>query len=330
MSPRLAPLSYRGTDAATRVGRLWRQVHSRLRPPRSLKVTPAGRTYLVVTVGIGLGALNTGNNLLYLVLGLLLSVIVASGILSERCLRGLRVRRVGTDAAHAGEPFAYRWALMRERGSAFALEITEAHPDLEGTATLPYLPPSQECVVRADLVAARRGPYALGEIRVTTRFPFGLFAKTRVFSCEGALIVYPRRVVPPRFDTQASEGADGAMAASRGTGGVGDVVGLAPLREGEDARRIHWARSATLGSYVRLDREREERQSYVLQAQAGVRAAALERDCERLAALAHQLLARGHEVGLQTAETRLRPAAGPAQERRILTALAHVGFEAQP
>ena len=48
---------------------------------RSLKATRVGRTYLVITVGIGLGALNTGNNLLYLVLGFLLSLIVASSIL---------------------------------------------------------------------------------------------------------------------------------------------------------------------------------------------------------------------------------------------------------
>ena len=48
-----------------------------------------GRTYLVVTFGVGLGALNTGNNLLYLVLGLLLAMVVASGVLSERCLRYL-------------------------------------------------------------------------------------------------------------------------------------------------------------------------------------------------------------------------------------------------
>ena len=42
-----------------------------------------GRTFLVVTVGVGLGALNTGNNLLYLVLGMMLSLIVVSGVLSS-------------------------------------------------------------------------------------------------------------------------------------------------------------------------------------------------------------------------------------------------------
>src|SRR5260221_717820 len=79
------------------------------RPPRTLKVSPSGRVFLILTVGIGLGALNTGNNLLYLLLGLQLATIVASGVLSESVLRGLRVRRLGTDAAFAQEPFAWRW-----------------------------------------------------------------------------------------------------------------------------------------------------------------------------------------------------------------------------
>ncbi len=47
-----------------------------LNPGRVLTVTPLGRVFLMLTLGIGLGALNTGNNLLYLVLGLMLSTIV--------------------------------------------------------------------------------------------------------------------------------------------------------------------------------------------------------------------------------------------------------------
>ena len=76
--------------------------------PRTMVITRAGRTYLVITIGVGLGALNTGNNLLYLVLGFLLSLIIASGVLSERCLQQLRIRRVLPETASAGQPFPIR------------------------------------------------------------------------------------------------------------------------------------------------------------------------------------------------------------------------------
>ena len=94
----------RGPGAAmsswpARLRRAWRRLWV---PPRRLRTTAVGRTYLVLTVGIGLAALNTGNNLLYLVLGLQLATIVVSGILSEQCVR--RLRRPSGAARIAARP----------------------------------------------------------------------------------------------------------------------------------------------------------------------------------------------------------------------------------
>ncbi|MBW2401796.1 MAG: DUF58 domain-containing protein, partial [Deltaproteobacteria bacterium] len=47
----------------------------------------------MLTFGVGFAALNTGNNLLYLVLSLMLAFLVLSGVMSESALRGIRVRR---------------------------------------------------------------------------------------------------------------------------------------------------------------------------------------------------------------------------------------------
>ena len=307
--------------------RFWRRLRELLRPPRTLRLTAAGRTFLVVTLGIGVGALNTGNNLLYLVLGLLLGFIVASGVLSEMCLRGLEVRRIGAEAAFAGEPYAFRWAVKKARGAAFALALSEDNPDVRGEGALAHLPGRAEMIVRGDLVSERRGPHHLEGIRITTQFPFGLFAKTRFFPAPGMLLVYPRRIDGRAPPEHARDAPDGTAAGRDRPGGTGDVISLAPLRTGEDARRIHWIKSASLGQLVRLEREREERHTYVLKASSATARDALERHCEQVAAAAHALLSRGHEVGLEADAIRLRPAAGPAQERRILGALARLGFD---
>ena len=42
------------------------------RPPRKLKFTREGKYFLGITLGVGFAAINTGNNLLYLLLGMLL------------------------------------------------------------------------------------------------------------------------------------------------------------------------------------------------------------------------------------------------------------------
>ena len=241
--------------------RLRAAVRAWLRPPRKLKITGTGRTYLVVTMGVGLGALNTGNNLLYLVLGLLLSLIVVSGILSERSLKGLHVRRIGAEGAWAGEPFAFRWALQREAGLAFALSVTELGGAVEGAAFISILEPGPETVVRADALAPRRGPLSLTGIAVTTTFPFGLFAKTREYDAADVLLVYPRRVPSRPTPTGLEQGPPGDSGDPRKNDGSGDVLGLRELVDGEDARRIHWLKSATAGKWLKILRERDERRA---------------------------------------------------------------------
>ncbi|MCE9671457.1 DUF58 domain-containing protein [Myxococcus stipitatus] len=310
-----------------RLKQRWARLRAWLRPPRSLKVTRVGRTYLVVTFGVGLGALNTGNNLLYLLLGMLLSMVVVSGVLSERCLRDLTVRRVGTDAAFAGEPFAFRWAVSRKRGHAFALTLSEADTPLSGEGGVGYLRAGAEHVVRANLTAPRRGPVALTGVRVTTTWPLGLFAKTRVLALPGSLLVYPRRGYACRDPGEAVRGPVGDAGNPRRNDGTGDVTGLRELAEGEDARRVHWLKSASLGKLLRVEREREERRTWVLSVEPGLEGAPLEHRIEEVAALAHRLLEEGHDVGLDTGARTLRPASGAAQERHILRALAWLGFE---
>ena len=286
-----------------------------------------GRTYLVVTFGVGLGALNTGNNLLYLVLGLLLAMVVVSGVLSERCLRYLSVRRLGTESAFAGEPFAFRWSLTRRQGHAFALTLAEADAPLLGEGRVGFLRQGVEHAVRADLTAPRRGPVRLSGVRLTTTWPLGLFAKTRVFELEGTLLVYPRRGYACQLPGESRQGMYGDTSTPRRTDGTGDVAGLRELGPNEDARRVHWRKSAAMGKLLKVEREREERRTYVLTVDGSLKGDALERRCEEVAALSHELLEAGNEVGLETPGEKMRPAAGSTQERRILRALAWVGFE---
>lgn len=298
-----------------------------LRPPRRLRITGAGRVYLLVTVGVGLGALNTGNNLLYLVLGLLLSLIVVSGVLSERCLRGLQVRRLLPEGCHAAEPFPLRYALRRPAGWSFALAVEEDGGALQGRAWAPAVGGDDELVVRADPVAPRRGPLRLAGVKVTTTFPFGLFAKSMVVDQDGLLLVYPRRgftcEVPPTREGPRS--GDGGNPHRRD--GTADLHSLRELLPLEPARGVHWVKSAQWGKLLKVEREREERVRYLLQVRTDLPQEVLDRECEEAAALSERLLGLGHEVGLSMPRHQLRPGSGPGQRRRVLSALAWAGHE---
>jgi len=63
----------------------------RVREALDFEVTRAGALYVVVVLVIGVAALNTGNNLLYIVVAAMLAAIAVSGIASAFCLRGLEL-----------------------------------------------------------------------------------------------------------------------------------------------------------------------------------------------------------------------------------------------
>ncbi len=97
------------------------------RPPRVLRPTRAGWILLAIILGVGFAALNTGNNLLYLVLSLMLSFLVLSGVLSESALRGIRVRRRLPRELFAGRDNSVQLEITnsQKRVSAFAIVVED-------------------------------------------------------------------------------------------------------------------------------------------------------------------------------------------------------------
>lgn len=301
-----------------------------LDPGRLLRITPIGRVYLLLTVGIGIGALNTGNNLLYLVLGLLLATIVVSGALSERVIWDLEVKRLLPDGAFAHEPFTIRYEVRRKRGQAFALTLRESGSIESQGAWAPVVVGGVPVTVRCTATAPRRGPWALQAIEVSTSFPFGIFEKIRTLRVNDSLLVYPRRgfacdpgtsdATPPRGDTGGSKHRDGTA----------DLADLRELQVGEDARRIHWGKTATTGKLIGVEREREERRQITLSVDQSLSGDELDRACEEVAGQTSLLLSRGYDVGLDVGRRHLRPGSGAPHERRILSALALAGYGEDP
>src|SRR6266446_10928511 len=76
----------------TTVPYLARQVvAARVRDAMDYEVTRAGMVYMGITLVIGVASINTGNNLLYIVVAALLSAILVSGIASAIVLRHLEL-----------------------------------------------------------------------------------------------------------------------------------------------------------------------------------------------------------------------------------------------
>src|SRR5258708_11576789 len=103
----------------------------RLRQTFHYDVTKAGVVYVLVTLVIGIAALNTGNNLLYIVVAAMLAAILVSGIVSAMILRNLELDVHLPEHVFAGRPVVGRIALRNPRRflPAFSLRVMPARKE---------------------------------------------------------------------------------------------------------------------------------------------------------------------------------------------------------
>jgi uncharacterized protein (DUF58 family) len=284
----------------------WRR---RLRPPRRLKFTREGKFFVGITLGVGFAAINTANNLLYLLLGMLLALIVVSGIMSELSLRDLTVvRRLPLRAqvgrAHLVEIEVYNHKLYVP---SYAIEVEDLRFGQPADKRCFFLKISPHS---AQVAAYRRTPIHRGRdahvgFRIATRFPFGLFEKSREVLADGELIIYP--AVDPVQLSPAPAGRSPGTDAVGGRGHGEEFFGLKLMRAGEDPRDVHWRKTASTGQMVMRERARETRPDITLTLDA-IRPSAVgdewlagfERNIRDVASRAVAHLKRGDRVAVVT------------------------------
>ncbi|MHB1847355.1 MAG: DUF58 domain-containing protein, partial [Deltaproteobacteria bacterium] len=291
----------------------------RFRAPRQLRIARIGWLYLALTLGLGFAGLNTGNNLVFLACGLMLGMVVASGILSERCLRGLELERQLPASATAGQPTLIGLSIRNTKQSAsFGLLVHDRATG--GRCQFPLVRACEGESRAYRHTPAQRGRLELGALRVATRFPFGLFEKSLEVELPASLIVHPAPL--PCALPHAPARRDGEAAAPEAGRGV-DPWELRPHREGDDARAIAWGPSARAGRLLALERERSDEPFVNLSLPERAPEDAFEREVSRAAFAAAQLLARGCAVALWQGGRPLVPiGSGSPQTARILDTLA--------
>lgn len=213
----------------------------------------------MVTFGVGLAAFNTGNNLIFLVFGFMLSLIVLSGILSEVAIRGIRVERRPPEHSFVGTTCLLELALTNKKKwiPSYSLEVEDIAQKLVTERRCYFL----KVAARSQQVAtyrrqlSRRGFLYFSGFRVSTRFPFGIFEKWRNLHIPGEMLVYPALL---EEESIIQDGVAHGMELPIGQPGSGsEIGGLREYRMGEETRNIHWIRTAALGELVVREHERD-------------------------------------------------------------------------
>jgi uncharacterized protein (DUF58 family) len=310
-----------------------RKLRALLRPPRRLRVLRSGGFLISGTLALGFATLNTGNNLLYLLLGSLLGTIALSGWLSERALRDVSLRRTVPRAVTAGTTAHIEYSVRngKRRLPSHGLELRELlqpHSPLHcGGGYVAALEPGASARVRVELLPARRGVYALEGLVLGTLFPFGLFAKERDVELPGTLVVWPRTDRPVRTPrVAAASGRRLRMAAAAAVGAErGEYRALREYRAGDDPRDVHWRTTARRGVLMVREYDREAKDEYwiVLDTVAPTDAAG-EAAIEVAASIVAAAGTRGDRFGLAAGSARIPPGTAAGRVEAALDVLAAV------
>jgi uncharacterized protein (DUF58 family) len=270
-------------------------------PPRGHRTVPTktGSLFIVLTIGIGTAGFNTGQNILYVALALMLSAILISGLLSWMNFKGCAWRLQCGQRLRAGEmERAFIEVVNRKRwlsthALSFVLRAGERVQAQEARLE-EGLAAGARGRVEWCFTPERRGRISLAVERVQTQYPFGFLTKSIRNSHAVERLVWPART---RYTFAAGKvgGARWQGAARRPGEGV-DLRQLRDYRAGDPPHSVHWKASARLGKLQVRETERESQPSFAILIQPSARlwrGDSFERMCSFAASLAEDLFAAG-------------------------------------
>ena len=233
---------------------------------RTTAITHEGWYYLFIFAMIFGGALLRDVNLLVILGGMLAGPLLLSRHLGLQTLRGLTVQRRLPKAVCAGDLLIVNLSITNPRKylGSWVLVLHDPIRRLNGGKEKRRKPPMQEPDVLFSFVPARqtckgvyrgrltqRGRYRLGPMRLSTRFPFGLFRYSISCGSSTTLMVLPRLGKLARdWKTRRHESFAGADRREQRPGIEGDFYGLRPWQRGDSRRWIHWRTSARAGELM--------------------------------------------------------------------------------
>lgn len=309
---------------------------------RRYHLSAAFPLFVVVALLLGLGAMNSQNNLLFLAFGLAVAAILVSGVISGAMLMSVRIEREPVWPVTAGDRVTLRYRI-RNRSRlvpAFCLAVSECgdeggrgSPRLawRTAAFATHVPAGGSVLVESTAKPDRRGVVHLSSVRIATGFPFGIMRKSVTFEDAAVLLVRPRtrpvhgEVLAPLM-MRVSASSETSSRRGRGQ----EFFGLRDYAAGDSPRMIAWRASARVGSLVTRETTAHRARRFTIDLDLpappldqAARAMA-EEAIVVAASVADAALRARIAVGLRVpaADVQLAPSADRRQRARILDALA--------
>lgn len=295
-----------------------------------VRVTRVGVGFILLTIVVGLAAVNTGNNALFMVEATMLGALLVSGVASRHNLRGLEAAVEEPPEAYAKQPFRLGFRLKNLDRWAARRWLVVSVAGQQATSLVSFIARGSETPSGSlHLIVRRRGLHRVPHLRVASIFPLGLFYKVMRYPVNVELLVFPE-ILPLSVDSARQIGQAGEEP-SRTPGWGHELLSLRRFRSGDDPRGIHWKQSARTGGLVFMEREGEHGRRLSILFDNAVGPLLEPREIDRFERLVSEAasaavhhLQNGFEVELLTRQVSLPFGRGRGHQLRLLEALARV------
>jgi uncharacterized protein (DUF58 family) len=210
-----------------------------------IKINKAGWLYIVLTILIGFSAVNTGNNLIYIIASALLSYMLVSGAFGRRNLMNLDIELEIPDEIFAGSeiPIGIRLINQRSLMPAFLIRVIIQ----KRQCLFPFINAKAEAKQFCSIQFGNRGEYLIGDIHCSSVFPFNFFTRFRKLPHNFKLIIFPK---PQQCGTVPLHDRRTRLKGDASTLAIGydsDIISIKDYTSGDPLKYISWKSTAKTG-----------------------------------------------------------------------------------
>ncbi len=213
-------------------------------------VTREGWIYFGSVIVVIFAAINTNNNLLYMVLSALIAVLLLSGIFSGVNFRLLQAELRVPPYAYAGESFPISLQIRNQKAVSPSFSLNIETIDDTGFLFQPFyvacVRPKSQAFNNGEAMLRYRGHYQIRKVKVQSRYPFGFFLKARDYAVKAECICYPEIIPQDEMSFSAADILGSNQRFERGIGS--DLYMIRNYLPVDSARHVHWKASAKTGT----------------------------------------------------------------------------------
>lgn len=279
-----------------------------------VKVNRAGKFFILLTIFLGIAAVNTGNNLLYVIVSFLLATMLLSGVISYLNLKGLKITLKPPKEIYAGIPAEFEVSIKKEgKLPSFMIEVSS-----KGSSVLFLYVSNKPVKGKITLIFPKRGQVESLELTVSSEFPLGMFVRYYRLELPIKLVVFPKPIPTKEFLSFGFENKEGFQE-SFTSFGYDELREIRDYR-GEPMKLIHWKVSAKTDSLKVKDMSALERGLVILTLNSV--SGDLETRLSKLTYLVNKLMNNGYAVGVDLGKFKIAPGRGQRHRLKLLSALA--------